>query len=155
MAEQDLDDASVDAILDQPSRIAVPQDMRCDATLDPRSTGGGSEGKGQHLVVEGGITVATGEQPTRVAMGPPKMAEFVEHRLWQRHKPLLVAFANNSQHLVGSINGTDLQSCGLADAKTACIHGSEAGLVDGVADSAEQQPDLLIRQRVRQSLLAW
>ena len=45
MAEQDLDDARVDTILDQPSRIAVPQDMRCDATLDPRSTGGSSEGK--------------------------------------------------------------------------------------------------------------
>src|SRR5208283_5057195 len=47
-------------------------------------------------------------------MGAPQAAEIVENRLWQRYQPLLVALADDAQHLVGPVNGADLQRGGLA-----------------------------------------
>ena len=47
------------------------------------------------------------------------MAEFVEDRLWQRHQPLRVSLANDTQHLVGSIDGADRERGSLADAQAA------------------------------------
>ena len=88
-------------------------------------------------------------------MGPPQAAQLVENRLWQRHQPLLVALADDAQHLVGPVDGADLQRGGLADAQAARIHDGEARLVDRVADTAEQAPDLILRQRIRQPLLPW
>ena len=99
------------------------------------------------------ITGMVGEQPAAVVMGPPQPAEFVEDRLRQRHEPLLVALADNTQHLVGAVDGTDFQRGGLTDAQTARIHDGEAGLVNRVADAAEKVSDLIIRQRIRQPLL--
>jgi hypothetical protein len=57
--------------------------------------------------------------------------------------------------LVGSVNGADLQRGGLGDAQAARIHQGEARLVDWIADGAEQVPDLILRQRLRQPLLPW
>src|SRR5208337_2474213 len=74
---------------------------------------------------------------------------------WQRYQPLLVALADDAQHLVGPINGADLQRGGLADAQTTRIHDGKARLVDRVADTAEEMTDLIFRQRVRQPLLPW
>src|ERR1700677_4341817 len=88
-------------------------------------------------------------------MGPPQATELVENRLWQRRQPLLVALADDAQHLVGAVNGADLQRGGLADAQTARIHDGQARLVDRVADTAEEMTDLIFRQRVRQPLLPW
>src|SRR5208282_1711040 len=88
-------------------------------------------------------------------MGAPQAAEIVENRLWQRHQPLLVALADDAHHLVGPVNGVDLQRGGLADTETARIHEGKARLVDRVADTAEEMTDLIFRQRVRQPLLPW
>src|SRR6202049_4868677 len=76
-------------------------------------------------------------------------------RVGRRHQPLLVALADDVQHPVGPVNGADLQRSGLADAQTARIHDGKARLVDRVADTAEEMTDLIVRQRVRQPLLAW
>ena len=88
-------------------------------------------------------------------MGSPQMAKIVEDRLRQRHEPLFVAFADDPQHPIGPINGTDFQRRGLADAQAARIHDGETRFVDRVADAAEQAPDLILRQCVRQPLLPW
>ena len=89
-------------------------------------------------------------------MGPPQSAQFVENRLRQQHQPLLVAFANDTQHLVGAVDRADLQRGGFADAQAARIHGGEACPGDRVADVAEQLPDLIIRQRrARRVPRAW
>src|SRR5208337_4264857 len=79
-------------------------------------------------------------------MGAPQAAEIVENRLWQRRQPLLVALADDAQHLVGPVNGADLQRGGLADAQTTRIHDGKARLVDRVADTAEEMTDLIFRQ---------
>ena len=107
----------------------------------------------QHAFVERRVAAAVGEQPAAIAMGPPQAAQLVENRLGQQHQPLLVALANDAQHLVGAVDGADLQRGGLADAQAARIHDGEARPVDRVADVAEQLPDLILRQRIRQPLL--
>src|SRR5208337_2284892 len=155
VAEQDLHDAGVDAVLDQPCRVGMAQGMRCHPPLDACRHGGGGEGIGQHALVERRIPVSVGEYPAAVAMGAPQAAEIVENRLWQRYQPLLVALADDAQHLVGPINGADLQRGGLADAQTTRIHDGKARLVDRVADTAEEMTDLIFRQRVRQPLVPW
>src|ERR1700693_5831777 len=73
----------------------------------------------------------------------------------RRRHPLLVALADDAQHVVGPVNGADLKRGGLADAQTARIHNGETRLVNRVADAAEQEPNLIVRQRVRQPLLPW
>jgi hypothetical protein len=45
--------------------------------------------------------------------------------------------ADDTQYLVGPIDGTDFQRGGLADAQAARIHDREARLVDRVTDAAE------------------
>ena len=52
-------------------------------------------------------------------MGQPQAAQFVEDRLWQRRQPLLIAFTDDVQHLVGPVNGANLQRGGLTDAQAA------------------------------------
>ena len=153
MAEQDLHDADVDAVLDQPCRVAMAQGVRRHPAPDACRGGSGGEGMRQHAVVERRIAAVVGEQPAAVAMGPPQAAQLVENRLGQRHQPLLVALADDAQHLVGSVDGADLQRGGFADAQAARIHDGEARLVDRVADTAEQATDLILRQRFRQPLL--
>src|ERR1700694_1321440 len=86
-------------------------------------------------------------------MGPPQPAQIVEDWLGERHQPLLVALPDDAQYLVGSVDGADPQRGGLADPQTARIHDDEARLVDRVANTAEQAPDLILRQRFRQTLL--
>jgi len=73
------------------------------------------------------------------------MAQLVENRLWQRHQPLLVALADDTQHLVRSVNSANFQRRGFADAQTTGVHNGEAGLVGRIADTAEQTTDLIVR----------
>jgi hypothetical protein len=143
VAEQDLNDTDVDAVLDQPGRVGVSQAMRGYPALDAGRGDSGGEGIRQHALVDGCITVPVGEQPARVAMGPPQIAQRIENRLWQRCQPLLVALADDAQHVVGPVDGADLQRGGLADAQAARIHDGEACLMDRVVDGAEQKPDLI------------
>jgi hypothetical protein len=135
--------------------MSTPAWNRCIAVLcrgvwghparDARGTGGGGESARQHTVIEGRGAEVVGKQPAAVAMGAPQTAEVVENRLWQRHQPLLVALADDTQHLVGPVDGTDFQRGGLADAQTARIHDGKARLVNRVADTPEQVPDLVLR----------
>ena len=155
VAEQDLHDTDVDTVLDQPCRVGVAQAMRGYPALDTGRGNGGSEGIGQHTLVDRRITVSIGEQPAGVVMGLPEAAQRVEHRLRQRRQPLLVALADDAQHVVGPVNGANFQRGGLADAQAARIHNGETRLVNRVADAAEQEPNLIVRQRVRQPLLPW
>ena len=145
VTEQDLHDAGVDAVLDQSRGIAVAKAVWGHSALDARGTDSGGESARQHTVIERRITGVVGEQPAAVVVGQPQAAQFIENRLWQRHQPLLVALADNAQHLVGPVDGTDFQCGGLADAQTARIHDGEAGLVDRVTDAVEKVPDLIVR----------
>src|SRR5277367_5235273 len=71
-------------------------------------------------------------------------------RATRSHTPLLVALTDDPKQQVGGVDRTDLQGRGLADAQAAGIHESEAGLVDGVPDTAQNRADLSVRQDLRQ-----
>ena len=113
--------------------------------LDPCRGGRSGEGIRQHALVDRCVAAVVGEQPAAIVMAPPQMAQLVENRLWQRHQPLLVALADDTQHLVRSVNSANFQRGGFADAQTTGIHDGEAGLVGRVADTAEQPTNLIIR----------
>src|SRR5271166_3389939 len=127
--------------------------MGRDVAPDTCRGGGCRESAREYPRVERRVSAVVGEQPAAVVMGEPQAAQLVENRLWQRHQPLLVALADDAQHQVGSVNGANLQRGGFADAQAARIHNGEAHLVNRVADNAEQMPDLILRQRLRQPLL--
>jgi hypothetical protein len=55
-----------------------------------------------------------------------------------------VALADDAQYLVGTIYDANFQRGGLADAQAARIHDGKAGLVNRVADRAEQAADLVL-----------
>ena len=46
--------------------------------------------------------------------------------------------------LIGPVDGANLEGGGLADAQATRIHDGEAGLVNQVADTPEQLPDLIL-----------
>jgi len=118
--------------------------MRGYPALDTGHGNGGGEGIGQYTLVDRRITVSIGEQPAGVVMGLPEATQRIEHRLWQRRQSLLVAFADDAQHLVGTIYDANFQRGGLADAQAARIHDGKARLVNRVADRAEQAPNLVL-----------
>jgi len=155
VAEQDLHDADVDTVLHQAGRVAVAKRMRRHPLPYSRRGGSGGKGARQHTIIERRVTVMIGKQPAAVVMGQPQVAKVVEHRFWQRHQPLLVALTDDAQHLIGTVDGADLQRGRLADAQAAGIDNSKTCLVDRVADAAEQVSNLVFRQRVRQPLLPW
>ena len=94
-----------------------------------------------------------GEEPARVAVCSPEAAQVVKNRLWQRHPPFLVAFADDAQDPVGTVNRRDLQGRGLADAQATGVHDGQARLVDRVLYAVQQSADLSVRQDDGQALL--
>src|SRR3954462_7896264 len=88
-----------------------------------------------------------------MAVGPPEAAQLAQQRRRQRHQALLVALADDAQKLIGGVDGAYFQGGGLADPQAAGIHEGEAGLVDRVADPAQELTDLRIRQSNREASL--
>ena len=105
--------------------------------LDACRGGRSGEGIRQYAPVDRCVAAVVGEQPAAIVMAPPQVAQRIENRLWQRHEPLLVALADDTQHLVSPVDGTNFQRGGFADAQATGIHDGEAGLVGRVADTAE------------------
>ena len=86
--------------------------------LDACRTDGGGEGARQHAVIERRVTEVVGEQPAMIVVGQPQAAQLIENRLWQRYEPLLVALADDAQHLVGPVDGANFQRGGFAELRT-------------------------------------
>jgi len=108
VTKQDLYDTDVDAVLDQSRCIGVAQRMGRHVAPDAGRNDRGGEGIRYQARVERCVTASIGEQPAGVVMAPPEVAQLGEDGLWQRHQPLLVALADDAQHLVGPVNGANL-----------------------------------------------
>lgn len=156
MTEQDLDDADIDAVLDQPRRIAMPQCVgRQPSWVRQRHRDGGSKGAAEHASMDRCVPGMVGEKPAAVAVGPPKAGQLIEERPWQWYQPLFVSLADHAQHLVRAVDVADLEPDRFADTQTTAIHQRKAGLVDRVVDCPEQGANLLVRQRFGQPFLPW
>src|SRR5271169_4025221 len=75
MAEQDLHDADVDAVLDQPCRVTMAQGVRRHPTANACRGGSGGEDIRQYAFVERRVPVPVGEQPAAIVMGHPQAAQ--------------------------------------------------------------------------------
>ena len=78
MAEQDLHDADVDAVLDQSGCVGMAQAVRGHVRSDAGRNNRGGEGIRQDALIERRVTATIGEQPAGVVMGPPELAQLVE-----------------------------------------------------------------------------
>ena len=98
---------------------------------------------------------AIGEEPARIAvvLGLPHPPQAFVHLLGHGHDPFLVALADDAQDATGLVDGGDGKSSGLADPQAAGIDQGKAGLVDRIADIAENTLDLGMRESLRQPLL--
>jgi hypothetical protein len=47
-------------------------------------------------------------------VGPPELTQIIQKRPWQWHKPLLVAFASDTQQHIGAVDRADFQGRGFA-----------------------------------------
>ena len=154
MAEQDLDGADVDLLLEQPGGIGVAQGVGC----RPASLGqsgqldGSHEGVAQDIDAERTAVPAIGEQPlaAAVAIGLPHPAQALVNRPRHRNEPLLVALADDPQQAAGLVDGGDRKSSSLPDAQAAGIDQAEAAAMNGVADGADNPQRLAMGERLGQ-----
>src|SRR6516225_535978 len=106
---------TLEAVLQQPGRIAVAQAVRRNA-LDAGRLGHLPKG-GMERIDPDVLAMKPGrKQPAGIAVGQPEPAQLIEHRLRQRHTSLLVAFPDDAQQLIGLVNRTDFERYRLADA---------------------------------------
>ena len=116
MAQQDLHNTNINAMLDQPRRITVSQCVRRKILGDAATRGRRGERGRQYRSADRSGALAVGKQPATVVMCLPEVAELIENGLRQWHEPFLVAFADDAQHHVSPANSTNFQRCGFADA---------------------------------------
>lgn len=114
--EQNLHDPGVDAALQEPRGIAMPQRMRREAFRDAGFADCCPKRAPQRVAADWPVAVPVGAQPSRVTMHLPKAAQLVEDRLRQRHSPFLVALANDADQPVGAIDCGHFECRSLADA---------------------------------------
>ncbi len=78
VAEQDLHDTGINAILEQAGRVAMPQDVRRHPAGDARRAGGAAKRGAQDRKTGRLGAVARWKQPARIAMRPPETAQVVQ-----------------------------------------------------------------------------
>ncbi len=70
----------------------------------------------------------SGEEPLRIAVGLPKVAQPHQQFVGEGHLAILAALAlDDAQHAALAVNVAGLDVNGLADAQTAVIHDGEHG----------------------------
>jgi len=154
VAEQDLDGADVDLVLEQPGRIGMAQCVG----RRPASAGklcrldGSREAAGQDIDANRTAVPAIGEEPSpaTVALRLPHAAKALVNRPRHRNEPLLVALADDPQQAAGLVDGADRKTGSLADPQAAGIDQAEAAAMNRVADGADNPLHLGMAERLRQ-----
>ncbi len=111
------------------------------------------KGPDQDVGAERAGSPAVWKEPARIAVRLPHLAQTVMDRPRQRHEAFLVALAEDPQEPVDFVDGGDFECGSLADPQAAGIDQGKAGLVDRIADVAEDPLDLGMREGLRQPLL--
>ena len=99
---------------------------------------------------------AIGEEPVRVAVDLPYLAQHDQRRFGEGEGTLLVAFADNAQQQLMGVNGGNGQADGLADTQAASVDKCEAAAVDGLANRGDQAAAVRIASNIGKRLrLGW
>lgn len=133
----------------------MPQGVGCRPALSGQVGRLSGIGKGldQDVGAERAGSLAVWKEPAGIAVRLPHLAQTVMDRPRQRHEAFLVALAEDPQEPADFGDGGDFECGGLADPQAAGIDQSKAGLVDRIADVAEDTLDLGMREGLRQPLL--
>ena len=157
MAEQHLDDADVDVLLEQVGGEAVPQRVRRHPLLDPGGLGGGVDGAVELAGRQRLDRVAAGKQPASrqqhaapPALPPPGAQQFEQLRR-QHGVAVLAALAllDPQQHALG-VDIADLERDNFGDAQPGAVGGGERRLVLRPRCRLQQQRHLLDAEHRRQ-----
>ena len=153
MSEQDLDDADVDAALEQVRGEAVAERVRpkmgIKATLIPRREEGGTcRGIGQV-----GQQTPAGKEPSGAAVRLPDLAEHLQDGFGQRQDSFLVTLADDAEpHLLG-IDRRDGQDDRLGNPQAIGVDERETTAQKGFLQGGDQAAAVLIAADVGQALL--
>ena len=115
MSEQDLNDADVHALREHVRGETVSKRVRpkpvVEAALVSRFIERESCGSIGHVRDD----AATGKQPPSAAVRLPYRSQYLQNRLGQRQRPLLVSLADDAQHHLLRVDRRDAQRDRLAD----------------------------------------
>ncbi len=125
MSQQDLDEADVDAALEQVRGEAVAERVRpkagVKATLDAcQMEGGACRG-----IRQVGQATPTGKEPPGAAVNLPDLAEHLQDRFGQRQDSFLVALTHDAESHLPGVDGRDGQGDRLGDAQAVGVDEAE------------------------------
>jgi hypothetical protein len=141
VAEQDLHDPDIDAAFDEPGGIAMTESSRrnpADADLPC----GSSEGASKRPTPDRPGASLVREQPSWVTVDLPQPSQIFKDRLRQRHNALFVAFADDVEVKIGTVNSADLKSRRFRRPQAAGVNDSAASLEGRVRYAAKKIADL-------------
>ena len=157
MAEQDLDDADVDAVLEQVRGEAVPQRVRADVLGEPSRLGGGLDDAAELTCRDRPDRVLTGEQPSArphdallPALLPPGPQQGeLAGRKQGLAMPASLAALDHNQHAL-AVDVADLERCHLGDAQSGTIGNGKCGAVLEAGRRRDQARGLVGAEHDRQ-----
>ena len=153
VAEKHLYDAGVDLLLQQPSRIRVPQQVWRRSAI-PAQVGqvdGVSEGADQHAGAHRTGPPIVGEQPPLIAVLRPEDAQALVDRQWQWDETFLVSLADDPHRAVG--DGGYFEVGGFRNPQAAGVNQAKAGAMNRIANIGQDAPNLDVGQSLGKSLL--
>jgi len=150
--EQDLHHSEIDIAFKKPGRVAVPETMqRC--TGDAGLTRSEREGTTEGASTDRPVTGLVGEEPTRVPVGLPELAQLLQNWLGQRDDPLFVALADNTQVTIDAVDRWDLERGSFSGSQPAGVDEGCAGPIDGVPQAWKEIADLGVAEGIGKALL--
>ena len=155
MAQQDLDEADIDAALEHVRGEAVAERVRpkigIKAALVPRLGEGGAGGG----IGQVGPQTPRGKEPLGAVVGLPDLAEHVQDGLGQWQNPFLVALAEDAQAHLPGIDRRDGQDYGLGNPQAIGVDEGETAAQEGFFQGGDEAAAVVIATDVGQALLPW
>ena len=152
MPEQNLHEADVYALLEEPSGEGMAKAVRPEMLIE--TTGCPSSIEGLANCFTGNVSCATaaGEEPLGAAMDIPNLVEHGQYRLGQWQGAFLVALADDLQEHARRVDGRAGQGDGFADPQAAGVDQRKTGTVDRMGNRRDQAPAVLVASNVGKAL---
>ncbi len=144
MAEQDLHEADVGALLQESGRKTMAKRVRYEVVIEPAGRSCGVESPAGRPSGKMSSAFAVGEEPRLVAMDLPDLAQHGPCRFGQREGSLFVAFTDDPQEHPLRVDGRDGQCDSLADPQAAGVDQRETAAVDRLGDRGDQAAAVLV-----------
>ncbi len=152
MPQQDLHEANVDTLFQEPGGKAVAKRGGCEVVIETARRPGPVEGLSGRPAGKRTGAFSVDEELRGAAMDLPHLTENGERRFGQGQDSLFVAFADDPQeHLLG-VDGGDGQGDGFTDPQAAGVDQGETAAVDRSSDRGDQAAAVFVTSDVRKAL---